>query len=98
MILSLPLALVYNENPIYNSIIGDTWFLLGFTLFSGFLLNSPFKLMALRFNNLNFYANKEKYVLFFLSVVFFIVFKYAGILYSILTYILLSLLKPPKDV
>ena len=98
MILSLPLVVFYDHNPFYNAIIGDTWFLLGFTLLSSFLLNAPFKLMALKFKNWNLYPNKEKFILLFLSLVFLIIFKYAGILYSILIYVLFSLIKPPKDV
>ena len=91
LILSLPLIMEFQNNDLMNSIILNTWVLIGITFLSCYLLNAKIPLLALKFKTLNFKDNASRYVLIILSAVLLIVFQFAGIPLIMLLYILLSL-------
>ncbi|BAO74386.1 CDP-alcohol phosphatidyltransferase family protein [Winogradskyella sp. PG-2] len=92
LILSLPLILEYQNNDLINSIIINKWFLIGLTLISCYLLNSPIKLFALKFKDWSFKSNATRYIFLILSIVAFVVLHFAAIPLIIVLYIILSLL------
>jgi len=91
LILSLPLILEYQNSDIFNSIIVNTWFLIGLTLLSCYLLNSNIKLFALKFKDWSFKPNATRYIFLILSIVTLVVFRFAAIPLVIALYIILSL-------
>ncbi|RDY61015.1 CDP-alcohol phosphatidyltransferase family protein [Flagellimonas nanhaiensis] len=91
LILSLPLILLYHNNEALNEIILNQWFLLGLTLLSAYLLNSPIKLFALKFKNWSFRANGVRYLFLIGSLVLLLTMKFLAIPLIVVLYILISL-------
>jgi CDP-diacylglycerol--serine O-phosphatidyltransferase len=91
MIISLPLILMYNGSDGSNALILNTWFLLGLTLVSAYLLNAPIRLFALKFKNWSFRDNGMKYLFLILSAVLLLTLQYLAVPLVILMYILFSL-------
>ena len=91
LIISLPLILEYQNSEAIHAIILNPWFLLGLTFVSCYLLNSPIKLIALKFKTWNFKDNASRYILIILSVTIMSIFQFAGIPFVILAYIALSI-------
>lgn len=94
MILSLPLILLYNGSEGSNALILNTWFLIGLTLLSSYLLNAPLELFALKFKGWGFRENGLKYLFLVLAIVLILTLQYLGIPLVILAYILFSLGMP----
>ncbi|MBJ6368291.1 CDP-alcohol phosphatidyltransferase family protein [Snuella sedimenti] len=92
LIISLPLIIEFQNSDIMNAVILNTWFLIGLTLLSCYLLNSTIKLFALKFKDWSFKANASRYVFVILCVVLLIVLQFAAIPAIILLYIGISLL------
>lgn len=92
MILSLPLILMYHDNIALNSIILNPWFLVGLTLLSAYLLNSPIKLFALKFKNWSFKDNGIRYLFLIGSLVMLLTLRFLAIPFIIFAYILMSLI------
>lgn len=92
VIMALPLILEYQNSDVMNSIILNTWFLVGVTLVSSYLLNSNIKLFALKFKNWGFKENAVRYIFLILSVVLLVVLQFAAIPLIIAMYIILSIL------
>lgn len=91
LIISLPLILLYNGSEGSNALILNTWFLIGLTLLSAYLLNSPIRLFALKFKGWGFRENGAKYIFLLLSIVLILTLQYLGIPLVILAYVLFSL-------
>ncbi|MDX1279477.1 CDP-alcohol phosphatidyltransferase family protein [Oceanihabitans sediminis] len=91
VIISFPLILEFQNSDAMHAIILNTWFLLGITLLSTYILNSPVKLFALKFKNYGFQDNAVRYIFLILSLVLLVVLQFAAIPLIILTYIILSL-------
>ncbi len=91
LIISLPLILEYQNSEAIHAIILNPWFLLGLTFVSCYLLNSPIKLIALKFKTWNFKDNASRYILIILSVTIMSIFQFVGIPFVILAYIALSI-------
>ncbi|RAJ17010.1 CDP-alcohol phosphatidyltransferase family protein [Olleya aquimaris] len=91
LILSLPLILEFQNNDLINATILNKWFLIGLTIASCYLLNSPIKLFALKFKDWTFKTNAVRYIFIILSIVLLIVLHFAAIPIIIALYILLSL-------
>lgn len=96
LIISLPLILLYHNNEILNNIILNTWFLIGLTFVSAFLLNSKLELFALKFKNWSFKDNALRYVFLMMSMVMLATLKYMAIPAIIAFYILSSLVNAIK--
>lgn len=91
LILSLPLILLYHGNDLLNGIILNPWFLIALTLLSTYLLNSPIRLFALKFDNWGFKDNALRYIFLLVSLVFIATLKFLAIPAIILFYVLSSL-------
>lgn len=96
MILSLPLILMYHNNNALNSIILNPWFLIGLTLLSAYLLNSPIKLFALKFKNWSFKDNGIRYLFLIGSLIMLLTLRFLAIPLIIVFYILASLVMPSE--
>ncbi|WP_373071510.1 phosphatidylcholine/phosphatidylserine synthase [Zeaxanthinibacter enoshimensis] len=92
LILSLPLILIYHANDYLNSIILNTWFLLGITMLSSYLLNSSLKLFALKFENWSFRDNSLRYIFIIVSFVLLLTLKFLAIPAILLFYLAASLI------
>jgi len=94
LIISLPLILLYHNNEVLNGIILNPWFLIGLTILSAYLLNSPIKLFALKFKNWSFKDNGIRYLFLIGSLVMLSTLKFLAIPLIIVFYILASLFTP----
>jgi CDP-diacylglycerol--serine O-phosphatidyltransferase len=92
LIISLPLIMEFQSSPLISSMILNTWFLVGLTLLSCYLLNSKIILFALKFSNWRFKPNAIRYSFMMMSVVLLLIFHFIAIPLIILLYIGLSLL------
>jgi CDP-diacylglycerol--serine O-phosphatidyltransferase len=91
LILSLPLILEFQYSEFAESVILNSWFLIGITLLSSILLNAEIPLFALKFKTWDFKSNAVRYVFLILCVVLLVLLKFLAIPFIILLYILLSL-------
>lgn len=96
LILSLPLILLYHNNELLNGVILNPWFLIGLTILSAYLLNSPIALFALKFKNWSFKDNGVRYLFLIGSLIMLLTLKFLAIPLIILFYILASLLVPSE--
>lgn len=94
LIISLPLILLYHNNEVLNGIILNPWFLIGLTILSAYLLNSPIELFALKFKNWSFKDNGIRYLFLIGSLIMLLTLKFLAIPLIIVFYILASLLVP----
>ncbi|AUS04104.1 CDP-alcohol phosphatidyltransferase family protein [Pseudotamlana carrageenivorans] len=92
LILGLPLILEFQNSAFVQSIILNTWFLVGMTLLSCYILNANIKLFALKFKDFSFKGNVIRYIFLIVSVVFVVVLKFIAIPVIILFYIMLSVI------
>lgn len=90
MILSLPLIMRFQGNDTINAVILNPYFLVGLTLFSAWVLNSPLKLFALKFKTFSLAGNGIRYTFLLLSLVFLVVFQYLSIPMIVILYLALS--------
>ena len=90
-ILSLPLILFYNGSEFTNGIIMNPWVLLGITLLSSYLLNSPLQLFALKFDNYSFRDNGLKYLFLLISLVLLLTLQFLAVPLIVILYLLTSL-------
>ncbi|WP_298472494.1 CDP-alcohol phosphatidyltransferase family protein [uncultured Maribacter sp.] len=79
LILSLPLILLYHNNDTLNGIILNSWFLVGMTVLSAFLLNANIGLFALKFKNWGFKDNALRYIFIIVSLVLIVTMKFMAI-------------------
>jgi len=91
-IIALPLILEYQPSDAVEQIILNPWFLIVFTIISSYLLNAPFKLIALKFKNWNFKDNIHRYILIIFSLTVIMFFQFIGIPIAIIGYLVLSLI------
>ena len=96
MILSLPLILMFHNNEVLNGIILNPWFLVGLTVLSSYLLNSPIKLFAMKFKNWSFKENGVRYLFLIGSLIMLLTLRFLAIPLIILFYILASLAMPSE--
>ncbi|MFZ9003663.1 MAG: CDP-alcohol phosphatidyltransferase family protein, partial [Robiginitalea sp.] len=87
LILSLPLILFYNGSEFTNSVILNPWFLIVLTLLSSYLLNSPLRLFALKFDNYSFRDNGLKYIFLLVSLVLLLTLQFLAVPLIILGYV-----------
>lgn len=90
VILSVALIVYYEPQSTVGVLFSNTYLLLFLTVISAYLLNAEIPLFALKFKNWNFSTNWMRYTIIILSITLVSIFKYVGILLSILFYILLS--------
>lgn len=91
LIISVGLIQLYQPESVVGNLLTNTWVLFGITALSCYLLNAEIPLFALKFKDWSFKNNWVRYVLIISSILLISVFTYAGILATILLYVLLSL-------
>lgn len=91
LILSIPLILHFQYSVTVANLFNRSWFLIGLTLLSCYLLNGNFKLFALKFKTFAFKDNKFQYLFLVLALILLIVFKFIAIPLIIFLYILISI-------
>lgn len=92
LILSLPLILIFQPQPLLVEIILNPWFLAALTLFSCFMLNAEIPLFALKFSSWGFAENKVRYLFLIFCVVLLIFLQFAAIPLIILSYVIVSMI------
>lgn len=92
LILSLPLIVEFQNNDSINALILNTWFLIGLTIFSCWLLNAKLKLFALKFKTFSFRPNATRYTFVVLCLILLIVLNFTAIPLIIILYLLMSVL------
>jgi CDP-diacylglycerol--serine O-phosphatidyltransferase len=90
-ILSLPLVLKYSDSLITLEVLTSQWALLVITLFSAYILNAQIPLFSLKVKKFSFKHNALQIGFLFSSFLLLLVFQYAGIPLSIISYVLLSI-------
>lgn len=90
-IISIPLILMHNGSDFTNTILLNSWVLLGITLGSTYLLNAPIELFALKFKGWGFRENAGKYIFLILSGIMVLTLQYLAVPLIILLYVLLSI-------
>jgi CDP-diacylglycerol---serine O-phosphatidyltransferase len=106
-ICSLPLVLEqigysFDMYPRYSNVSDNQWFpyglitlpipLMVLTLIMSFLLVAELPLFSLKFKNVTWADNKIRYIFLALSVIMLIIFKYVGIPFVIVLYIVMSVI------
>lgn len=91
LILSLPIILEFQATELATTIIMNSWFLVGLTLFSAFILNAAIPLFALKFTNWSFKDNFVRYGFIVASMVLLVIFQFLALPMIILLYLLVSI-------
>jgi CDP-diacylglycerol--serine O-phosphatidyltransferase len=91
-ILSLPLVLKYTGSLFVLELLVNPWVLLGFTLFSAFILNAEIPLFSLKVKNFTLKGNGLQIFFLAMCLLLLLFLQYAGIPLIILMYILLSVI------
>ena len=97
LILSLPLILFYNGSEFTNSLILNPWMLLGLTLLSSYLLNSPLQLFALKFDNYSFRDNGLKYIFLGVSLIMLLTLQFLAVPLIVLFYVATSFFRKTPE-
>ena len=97
LILSLPLILEYQYSEILETVILNTWVLIGLTLLSCVLLNAEISLFALKFKTWDFKNNAVRYIFLALCVLLLLTLKFLAIPIIIVLYIVLSILSKARE-
>ena len=87
---SLPLILKYN--PSFECLILNPYFLIITTIIMSYLLVAELPLFALKFKNFTWADNKIRYIFLVLSLILLFAFQFTGIPFTILLYIVLSVI------
>ncbi len=96
MIASVFWVLFVSPGSRFFAFYGHPVFLILFTLFSALILNAPIPLMAIKFQDFSWQANKDKYIFVLIGIVLLLTAGFAVIPLIILLYILYSLLSQVK--
>jgi CDP-diacylglycerol--serine O-phosphatidyltransferase len=97
LIMSLPLILHFQNSEAIESIILNTWFLIGLTIVSSIMLNAEIRLMGLKFKTWDFRYNAQRYIFLALSLILIVLFKFIGIPMIVVLFVLLSLFFVKKN-
>ncbi len=97
LILSLPLILIFQPQPILVDIILNPWFLAALTVFSCFMLNAEIPLFALKFSSWGFAENKIRYLFLIFCVILLIFLQFAAIPLIIISYVIVSMVTNRGD-
>lgn len=91
LILSLPLIVQFQDFALAEGLITNTWFLLGLTALSCYMLNAEIPLFALKFKSWGFAENKVRYGFLALSVILLFWLTFLAIPVIIISYVLISI-------
>lgn len=98
LILSFPLIQLFQPSHFLAPAATNPFFLIALAIISAYLLNSNYSLFALKFKSFQWKENAFRYVLILGSIILLALFKFAGIPFVILLYILLSVVKSAKEI
>ncbi|WP_053990378.1 phosphatidylcholine/phosphatidylserine synthase [Mangrovimonas sp. TPBH4] len=90
LVLSLPLILEFQSTAWLTQLILNPWFLVVFSVFSCYILNSSVRLFALKAKDWSFQANKVRYSFLLISLVLLLLLQFMAIPIVIALYIILS--------
>lgn len=96
-VISLPLIQIYSQNEWMTSILENNYVLLAITLLLSYLMNSPIKLMALKFSSFGLRENILKYALIASSILLLLFLSYSAIPLIITLYVILSLFAKTEE-
>jgi CDP-diacylglycerol--serine O-phosphatidyltransferase len=96
-VISLPLIQTYSSSEFVINALKNNYVLIAITLLLSYLMNSPIRLMALKFSSFGFKENISKYVLILASIVLLLFLKYLAIPLIITLYIMMSLIFKSED-
>ena len=96
-VISLPLIQTYSSSEFVIYGLKNNYVLIAITLLLSYLMNSPIRLMALKFSSFGFKENISKYALILGSIVLLIFMKFAAIPLIITLYIVMSLIFKSED-
>ena len=91
LILSLPLIVQFQDYAIAETLITNTWFLLGLTALSCYMLNAEIPLFALKFKSWGLAENKIRYGFLLLAIILLFWLTFAAIPLIIIAYVLISI-------
>jgi CDP-diacylglycerol---serine O-phosphatidyltransferase len=91
-VISVVMALNFSSMSLLKSFTGSPAALLAYTVILSFLMVTRLPLLSLKFKNLNFKGNEERYILIGLVLISFIIFGLAAALLIIPLYILVSVI------
>jgi len=97
VVVSLPLILMYADNELVNTIINNTWFLIGLTILLSYLMNAEIVLFTLKFKEYSWKNNKAKFIFILLTILLSVFFKFIAIPIIILLYVLISVFSSTKQ-
>lgn len=92
LILSFPLILTFQPGELANTLLFNTWFLVGLSIVSGILLNAEIALFALKFKTYALKPNWFRYLFLLLCAGLIIFLEFWSLPIIILLYIVLSLI------
>jgi len=92
LMISLPFILSYQNIDWVSAVLSNTWFLVGLTCVSCYMLNAEIPLFALKFKTWGFAKNKVRYVFLVLAIVLIVFLKFIAIPCVIFLYVLMSLI------
>ncbi|QIE60642.1 phosphatidylserine synthase [Rasiella rasia] len=92
LVLSLPLILAFHPSALMESLILNSWFLIGIILMGCVLMNAELPLFALKFKSWDLKNNTVRYLFLLISVVAVVLLKFIAIPIILLIYVLLSLI------
>lgn len=96
-IVSLPIILAdYETAQWLKSLLENTWFLIGITALSAYMLNAEIPLFALKFKDFSLKNNKIKFIFLALCLIFLLLFKVVAVPLIIILYVFISFLQSKK--
>ncbi|OWP84671.1 phosphatidylserine synthase [Flavobacterium davisii] len=91
-VMSLPLVIQYANIPVFINILQNTYVLLFITALSAYVMNAEIPLFSLKIKQFTWSKNALQIFFLTLSIILLFVFKYLGIPFVIISYILLSVI------
>lgn len=91
-VISLPLIQIYGGYDFLDSMINNTYFLIGVTLVLSYLMNAEIPLFSLKFKTFTFKDNKLKYLFLMGSFVVLCLLKLIAIPLLLMSYVFLSVI------
>lgn len=96
-VISLPLIQAYSSSDFVINALKNNYVLIAITILLTYLMNSPIRLMALKFSSFGFRENISKYALILIAIVLLIFLKFLAIPIIITLYVVMSLFLKSND-
>lgn len=96
-VISLPLIQAYSSSDFVINALKNNYVLIAISILLSYLMNSPIRLMTLKFSSFGFKENISKYALMLIAIVLLIFLKYLAIPIVITLYVVMSLFLKSED-